>query len=419
MAWLAAAAAAIGLVALSLALGWLARAWRGVPSAEDDRSARTPTGQPAFGTRPPVTLVPAPALTRFRLVVLLVGLVALLFATLAPLAERILQPAPSFIRVQGTAFIKNGRPWRFVGANTNHIWEPALFNAERILDEAVQLGIEVVRIFPYAEQFYPFDRTAEDQREVERYWRELDHVLDLARRRDLRVILAPTWDYVGIILTGDPRQGDRNHYRFMTDPRAVERYQRFWTYLAERRNTVNGRRYRDDPTILGYNVINEWEVADAPGRLSQDEVQAAVARWFEEMAAHIKRVAPNQLVGSGVIGDDQPGIDFVRIHRAPSIDFATVHVYPHQRPPEWLAERARLAREQVGKPIVLQEGMAQGDDTAKAAYIERYWSVAVAAGFSGVMFWDWQTSEDGYQVFPTDRQTVAAIRRVVEQLRRG
>ncbi|GIW11704.1 MAG: hypothetical protein KatS3mg061_2761 [Dehalococcoidia bacterium] len=63
--------------------------------------------------------------------------------------------------------------------------------------------------------------------------------------------------------------------------------------------------------------------------------------------------------------------------------------------------------------------MARGDDAAKAAYIERYWPVAVAAGFSGVMFWDWQTSEDGYQVFPTDRQTVAAIRRVVEQLRRG
>lgn len=324
---------------------------------------------------------------------------------------RILPPgAGSFVKVQDGRFVRNGKPVRFVGANANHIWEPAQFDAERILNEARDTGISLIRIHLYGGQFYPFDRGVEDSKVVERYWQSLDKVIDLAGKRRISILLCPTWDFVGFAVAGRPDRWEEDHYQFMANPHAVDLYKRFWTFLAERKNTVNGKRYRDDPTIFGYNVINEWEVNDHPAGANSSDNLHDVARWYEDIARHIKKVAPNQLVGTGQIGDVQPGNDFLLDTALPSIDFGTIHVYEGQRPPDWMAARAVLAHDVLRKPIVLEEGNAKGDDNAKASYIRRYWEAAYNAGFDAVLFWDWQTSTDGFQVLPQNLQTIAAVK---------
>jgi mannan endo-1,4-beta-mannosidase len=322
----------------------------------------------------------------------------------------ILPSGPSgFVKIQDGRFVRDGKPVRFVGANANHIWEPAQFDAERILNDAHDAGINLIRIHLYGSQFYPFDRGIEDSKVVERYWQYLDKVIDLAAKRQISVLLCPTWDFVGFAVAGKPDRWEEDHYQFMTNQHAVDQYKRFWTFLAEHKNTVNGRKYKDDPTIFGYNVINEWEVNDHPAGANSSENLDDVARWYEDIARHIKQVAPNQLVGTGQIGDVQPGNDFLLDTALPSIDFGTIHVYEGQRPPEWVAARGALAHDVLRKPILLEEGNAKGDDDAKANYIRRYWEAAYNAGFDGVLFWDWETSTDGYQVLPVDQKTIAAI----------
>lgn len=110
--------------------------------------------------------------------------------------------------------------------------------------------------------------------------------------------------------------------------------------ILERRNAVNGRLYLEDPTILGWSLINEprcetWKVANCVSYLQ---------KWLEEMAAYVKSIDSRHLLTIGEEGffaansprvaanpaDWAPlmGQNFSGNHMIPEIDFATVHVWP-------------------------------------------------------------------------------------------
>jgi mannan endo-1,4-beta-mannosidase len=82
--------------------------------------------------------------------------------------------------------------------------------------------------------------------------------------------------------------------------------------IQKRKNTVNGKVYSEDPTIM------TWEIANEP--------QSAPASWFNDVAKFIKKNAPNQLVTSGIESklDEQ---DFINAHGSKYIDYCTSHLW--------------------------------------------------------------------------------------------
>ena len=55
------------------------------------------------------------------------------------------------------------------------------------------------------------------------------------------------------------------HALFFSDPGARELYKDYVSYILGRRNSRTGQLYRDDPTILAWDLINEprcetWKV---------------------------------------------------------------------------------------------------------------------------------------------------------------
>ncbi len=85
--------------------------------------------------------------------------------------------------------------------------------------------------------------------------------------------------------------------------------------LIDRVNPYTGLTYRDDPTIFA------WELANEPRRYPQG--------WIDDTAAFIKSLDPNHLVTTGVEGTPPWGEqDFRAAHDGPSIDYATVHIWP-------------------------------------------------------------------------------------------
>jgi len=104
-------------------------------------------------------------------------------------------------------------------------------------------------------------------------------------------------------------------------------------------NSINGRIYKDDPTILAWNIINEprcevWVVPDCPAKLNA---------WYATMARFIKANDPNHLVSSGSEGffgesdaswlGQNPGSwstltgqDFLA--NTQEMDFAVAHAWP-------------------------------------------------------------------------------------------
>ncbi|KIZ05301.1 Mannan endo-1,4-beta-mannosidase 2 [Monoraphidium neglectum] len=160
-------------------------------------------------------------------------------------------------------------------------------------------------------------------------------------------------------LSGDPNPGDygtgpqgeevkkyevARHGLFFKDPDSKQIYKNHARFLATRNNSINGRMYREDPTIIAWNLINEPR-CETWLKPQNADCTARVQSWLEEMAAFVRSVDPNHMitVGSeGFYGPTTPdllaanpgpwgiemGQDFVNNTNIPQIDFATVHAWP-------------------------------------------------------------------------------------------
>jgi mannan endo-1,4-beta-mannosidase len=258
--------------------------------------------------------------------------------------------------------------------------------------------------------------------------------------------------------------------RFYSIPAANHLYREYVTRLIHRRNTVNGRIYRDDPAIMTWELANE----PRPGTNVAADVPV-FCRWVDETARFIHDQDPNHLVctgSEGIVGCLQKPEIFVQAHQTPAIDYVTVHMWlknwgwlkdPYLSPEyETAANRAKdhveqhtvLATGTLHKPLVLEEfGLPRDhekyapdspalarddyyrrlfDQVADSARAERalqganFWAwggegrsragqpEAAAAAFTGDPFCEPQGLNS---VFDTDATTRAVIARANEKLR--
>lgn len=106
---------------------------------------------------------------------------------------------------------------------------------------------------------------------------------------------------------------------------------------------AHSRLYKDDPTIIAWNLINEprcesWLPANK-------DCNQRVQKWLVEMSKHVRSLDKNHLItigSEGFYGDSTPkllqynpqawaadmGQDFVMNTDIPDVDFATVHAWP-------------------------------------------------------------------------------------------
>lgn len=121
------------------------------------------------------------------------------------------------------------------------------------------------------------------------------------------------------------------------------------------------RVYRDDPTIIAWNLINEprcenWLPANK-------DCNKRFQSWLSEMSSHVRSLDPNHLItigSEGFFGDSTPemmqynpqawarelGQDFVMNTNLPNIDFATVHAWPDN----WMLPQVRHEQPLGGLP---------------------------------------------------------------------
>ena len=71
-------------------------------------------------------------------------------------------------------------------------------------------------------------------------------------------------------------------------------------WLLRRQNSLNGRVYGDDPTVLAFELCNEPRAAAAPAKRAS--TRAAYMQWVRGAAALVKRLAPRTLLVVGSEG---------------------------------------------------------------------------------------------------------------------
>ncbi len=245
-----------------------------------------------------------------------------------------------FVSVDDAAFTVDGQPFHVAGTNCYYLMVYAADTGLRsqvneVLEEAALMGLNAIRTWGFNDgSGWNALQTAPGLYD-EQVFQGLDYVLDRCDQLGLRVILplVNNWtDYGGMDQYVSWSPTAAFHDDFYTDVNCRLWYRNHAAALIGRTNTINGRLYRDDPTILA------WELANEP-RCISDPSGNTLQAWVEEMSAHIRSLDPNHLIGTGSEGfyDDgsgawyvngSQGVDYLRNHATAGVDYAGAHSWP-------------------------------------------------------------------------------------------
>jgi mannan endo-1,4-beta-mannosidase len=235
-----------------------------------------------------------------------------------------------FITRRGDQLVEGDRPFRFISFNIPNLiviedayefthpnpWRwPNEFEIEDALESVRQMGGLVVRTYVISVK-----RDSSDMGDFmhvrapgefnEEGFLALDRVIEVARRKGIRVILPLVdqhkwWGGIGeyAAFRGKPAEA------FWTDRQIRDDFKATIRYLITRKNFYTGVSYRDEPAIFGWETGNEID---------------STPEWTRDIAAYIKQLDPNHLVidGRSLHGVPLPSLE------DPNIDVITTHHYP-------------------------------------------------------------------------------------------
>ena len=294
-------------------------------------------------------------------------------------------PRHDFVGVENNRFRLNGQEYKALGFTSYQLCvarnPTSRVQVERIFGDAKKAGFSLFRATSVV---YDFNDGDLEHHLSEDVWQRIDLLLDVAAHAGIKVII----DFS--TLTYETGRHSKPAFD-ITDPTNFDKLKPIYARIPNRINSVNGRPYKEDPTILGYSILGEIVPfglryhADKTLNLADESRDVDnYLSFIHSAAAEIKRNDPNHLVNAGgllhVSPDgpvrDKSGKPYWQTLWADSdVDFASIHIYPNLddtlkklkaplAPPypfelplgEWknLGVYKNYA-DQIGKPIMVEE----------------------------------------------------------------
>ncbi|KAL2937775.1 Mannan endo-1 4-beta-mannosidase 2 [Bienertia sinuspersici] len=294
----------------------------------------------------------------------------------------------SFVERNGNQFMLDGKPFYVNGWNSYWFMDHGVdgFNRPRIkamLQSGSKMGLTVCRTWAFNDGTYHALQLSPGVFD-EQVFQSLDYVIAEARSNGVRLILSLVnnlqayggktqyvkWAWkegIGISSSNDS---------FFYDPSIQTYFKNYVKTILTRKNTITGIEYRDDPVIFAWELINEPRcMSDPSGDTLQD--------WIKEMSEFVKAIDDKHLITVGLEGfygtknakkalnpsdwEATIGTDFIRNNDIPTIDFASIHMYPDQWltidnfeekmefVKKWLLSHIEDGDKQLKKPVMLTE----------------------------------------------------------------
>ncbi|TYG94681.1 hypothetical protein ES288_A11G208000v1 [Gossypium darwinii] len=359
-----------------------------------------------------------------------------------------------FVRTRRVHFFLNGSPYFANGFNAYWLMYVASDPSQRpkvsaAFREAAAHGLTVARTWAFSDGGYrPLQYAPGSYNE--QMFKGLDFVIAEARKYRIKLILSLANNYESF---GGKKQyvnWARSQGQYLTsdddffrNPVVKGYYKNHVKTVLNRYNSFTGMHYKDDPTIMAWELMNE-------PRCTSDPSGKTIQAWIMEMASHVKSIDRNHLLEAGLegfYGQSAPqkkrlnpsldiGTDFIANNQIPGIDFATVHSYPDQWLSSsseqyqlsflnnWLDAHIRDARIALRKPILLAEfgkswkdpgfNTYQRDQLFNIVYNKIYWSAKTGGPASGGLFWQllaqgMESFRDGYEIILSERSSTANV----------
>nr|GMD19440.1 mannan endo-1,4-beta-mannosidase 5 [Ipomoea batatas]GME03639.1 mannan endo-1,4-beta-mannosidase 5 [Ipomoea batatas]GME12623.1 mannan endo-1,4-beta-mannosidase 5 [Ipomoea batatas] len=356
----------------------------------------------------------------------------------------------------GARFELNGSPFLFNGFNSYWLMVVASEPNERhkvteVLRDASAAGLSVCRTLAFSDgerynglQIFPgvYD---------ERVFKGLDFVLSEARKYGIHLILSlvNNWvDFGGktqyVAWARNAGAPVYNDDEFFNNPVPKSYYKNHIQKVITRINTITGIAYKDDPTVMAWELMNEPRCqANYSGNIFNS--------WVQEMASFVKSIDSKHLLEIGMegfYGESVPdrkqfnpgnyllGTDFITNHLVQQIDFATIHLYTTRWLPgksenelmefveKWIRSHWQDAKTILNKPLVLaefgknsrDEGFSVGvrDSFMNKVYGQTYNLAKDGGTMAASMVWqlmaqDMAGWDDGYSIVLPENPSTAAV----------
>lgn len=188
--------------------------------------------------------------------------------------------------------------------------------------------------------------------------------------------------------------------------------------VVSRTNTINGKKYSNDETIMS------WELANEPRPMDSSAIEP-YKKWVSKTSDFIKSLDKNHLVTigtEGVISTFYSEEIYTDIHSNKNIDYATLHLWPKTwqwyngksdasiadttlaKTKKYIEQHASLAK-QFNKPLVIEEfglhrdGNSFSPDTSvtnRNKYYEFVFKTGNTYEISGYNFWGFAGIPENY-----------------------
>lgn len=332
----------------------------------------------------------------------------------APASKPTRAPTPGFVTRNGTSLMLNGRPYRFDGVNiynansdgsgtTKGCWY-ALRSGTGLNTSLSDLsGGEAIRAWFF--QGFAITNGTRD-------WTAFDHTFSVAAAHNVKVIvtLGNEWGdcdssrgYKGLSWY----QGD---YKTRIDPNYLTTYRQWVSSVVTR--------YKSNPTILMWQLMNEAEDLDSRGGTCEEASATSALRSFtDNVGGLIHSIDPNHLVDLGTLGSGQCGArggDYQTVHASAGTDLCEYHDYGSPSAPmpgdQWNGLQVRINQcKTLRKPLFVGEtaiiASAVGSYQQRNNDFNAKFSAQFTAGVVGDLIWDWNlrgSVYSSYDVGPGD-----------------
>jgi len=346
-----------------------------------------------------------------------------------------------FVTRSGSELYLNGKPFRFAGSNNYYPIYKSPLMVTSLLDKAAASDFAVMRVWSTVDIGNQDGSNSVDgpkEGVYMHYWdgsapafndgpdglQRLDFVVAEAGKRRIKLILplVNNWNEFGGMNQYVRWRGGQYHDEFYTDATIKGWYKAWISHLLNRVNSITGIRYKDDPTIMMWELANEPRCIGSGGAngypRSPNCTTNTLISWAAEMSKYIKSIDRRHLVSVGDEGflclangtdwtdNCSEGVDSYAFAALPHIDAMSLHLYPDSdawgKTPEWGTEwivKHTLKAKRLKKAVYLGEFGTRDKGVRNPVYFD--WTRALFfGGANGALYWIQSDVQDNGTLYP-------------------